>query len=187
MLLTERAKENKEILLQKWVDKYYAAYPLGSTGFIRTSTDRFKNPIGIITQTSLNVLYDAVIGEDIDLAQVHQALEELVKLRAVQEMPASRAVGPMVQLKTLFKTEVFDELVKENKDSKVLAELFEDFFTVEARIDGLLLLSLDLYAADREKVFNLRVEEIHRSQSQVVRWAKLREEKMSTNHNNSEE
>ncbi len=58
---------------------------------------------------------------------------------------------------------------------------------VAARIDGLLLVSLDLYAEDRERVYNLRVEEIHRSQSQVVRWAKLREEKMSTNHNNSEE
>lgn len=187
MLLIEKAKEIKDILLQKWVDKYYAAYPLGSTGFVRTSTDRFKNPIGIITQTSLNVLYDAVFGADIELEKVHRALEELIKLRAIQEMPASRAVGPLVQLKTLLKEEVFDVLVKENKDSEILSEIFEDFFTVEARIDSLFLLSLDMYAADREKVFNLRVEEIHRSQSQVVRWAKLREEKMSTNHNNSEE
>lgn len=187
MLFNERVKRDKAVLLQKWVDKYYAAYPLGSTGFVRTSTDRFKNPIGIITQTSLNTLYDAVIGEDIELADVHNALNELIKLRAIQEMPASRAVGPMAQLKSLFKEEVFDELVKENKDLKVLQEIFEEFFMVAARIDGLLLVSLDLYAEDREKVYNLRVEEIHRSQSQVVRWAKLREEKMSTNHNNSEE
>ncbi len=186
MLFTDKVKQEKDILLQKWVDKYYAAYPLGSTGFIRTSTDKFKNPIGIITQTSLSTLYDAVIGDDIEFSDVHAALNELVKLRAIQEMPASRAVGPMAQLKTLFKEEVFDNLVKNNKDSKVLQEIFEDFFTVAARIDGLLLLSMDLYSADREKVFNLRVEEIHRSQSQVIRWARLREEKMSTN-NNSEE
>ena len=101
MLFYERVKQNKAVLLQKWVDKYYAAYPLGSTGFVRTSTDRFKNPIGIITQTSLNTLYDAAIGEDIELAGVHNALNELIKLRAIQEMPASRAVGPMAQLKTL--------------------------------------------------------------------------------------
>lgn len=186
MLFLDTVKQNKPVLLQKWVDKYYAAYPLGSTGFIRTSTDRFQNPIGIITQTSLNTLYDAAIGEDIELSDVHKALAELVQLRAVQEMPPSRAVGPMAQLKSLFKEEVFDNLVKENKDPKIFQEIFEEFFTVEARIDGLLLLSLDLYAADREKVFNLRVEEIHRSQSQITRWAKLREEKMSTN-NNSEE
>ena len=92
----------------------------------------------------------------------------------------------MAQLKTVFKEEVFDELVKNNNNSKILQEIFEDFFTVAARIDSLLLLSMDLYSADREKVFNLRVEEIHRSQSQITRWAKLREEKMSTN-NNSEE
>lgn len=186
MLFTDKVKQEKEVLLQKWVDKYYAAYPLGSTGFIRTSTDRFKNPIGIITQTSLNTLYDAAIGEDIELNDVHKALSELVQLRAIQEMPPSRAVGPMAQLKTLFKEEVFDILVKDNKDPKILQEIFAEFFTVGARIDSLLLLSLDLYSADRERVFNLRVEEIHRSQSQITRWAKLREEKMSTN-NNSEE
>lgn len=187
MLLIEKAKQEKNVLLQKWVDKYYASYPLGSTGFIRTSLDRFKNPIGVITQTSLNTLYDAALGEDIDLSDVHCALEDLVRLRAIQEMPASRAVGPMAQLKTLFKVEVFDVLVKENKDSKVLQELMNDFFTVESRIDSLLLLSLDMYVADREKVYQLRVEEVHRNQSQVVRWAKLREEKLTTNHNNSEE
>lgn len=186
MLFADKIKQEKDTLLQKWVDKYYAAYPLGSTGFIRTSTDKFKNPIGIITQTSLSTLYDAAIGEDIEFSDVHNALNELVKLRAVQEMPPSRAVGPMAQLKTLFKEEVFDSLVKNNNNSKVLQEIFEGFFTVAARIDSLLLLSMDLYSADREKVFNLRVEEIHRSQSQITRWAKLREEKMSTN-NNSEE
>lgn len=50
-----------------------------------------------------------------------------------------------------------------------------EYLAVESRVDSLGLMALDLYAGDREKVFNLRVEEIKRSQSQVVRWATLRQ------------
>ena len=98
-------------------------------------------------------------------------------------MAPSKAVGPLVQIKMIFKQEVLSVCMKKNNDSKILEKIFDDYFIVEARIDALLLMALDLYASDREKVTNLRIEEIHRSQSQVVRWAKLREEKLQTNHN----
>ena len=183
MLFIEKAKADKEILLQKWVDMFYCAYPLGSTGFVRTSKDNFTNPIGFVTQTSLNILYDAVIGDDVDPAKVHNALAELVQLRAIQNMTPAKAVGPLGQMKSLLKQEVLAECMKKNKDSKMLEKLFDEYFIVDARIDALLLMALDLYSSNREKVFNLRVEEIHRSQSQVVRWAKRREENLTTNHN----
>lgn len=183
MSFTEFAKKNKDTLLQKWVDVFYSAYPLGSSGFVRTSKDKFTNPIGIITQSSLNVLYDAVIGEDIEPESVKNALAKLIELRAVQEMSPSRAVGPLVQMKHIFKQEVYQACLEESKDSKSLQQLFDDYFIVEARIESLLFMAFDLYSGDREKIFNLRVEEIHRSQSQLVRWAKVHEKKLQTNHN----
>lgn len=183
MTLTEFAKENKEVLLQKWVDVFYNAYPLGSTGFVRTSTDEFTNPIGLITQKSLDVLFDAVIGLDVEPKAVHDALDKLIQLRAVQDMSPSKAVGPLAQIKLILKQDPFQACLKENKDSRRLSFLFEDFFIVEARVDSLILMALDLYSRDREKIFNLRVEEIHRNQSQLVRWAKVREDKLHTNHN----
>lgn len=183
MLFIEKAKADKATLLQKWVDMLYCAYPLGSSGFVRTSKDNFTNPIGFVTQTSLNILYDAIIGDDVDPAKVSAALTELVQLRAIQNMTPSKAVGPLTQLKSLLKQEVLSVCMKENKDSKMLEKLFDEYFIVDTRIDTLFLMALDLYSGNREKVFNLRVEEIHRSQSQVVRWAKMREEKLKTNHN----
>ena len=183
MLFLEKIKTDKSILLQKWVDMFYGAYPLGSSGFVRTSKDKFTNPIGLITQTSLDTLYDAVIGEDIDPQKVSAALTEIVQLRAIQSMTPSKAVGPLVQLKMIFKQDVLSTCIEKSNDSKSSKQLLDDYFIVDARIDALLLMSLDFYSSDREKVFNLRVEEIHRSQSQVVRWAKLREEKIKTNHN----
>lgn len=182
MTLSELAKENKEILLQKWMDVFYNAYPLGSTGFVRTSKDEFTNPIGIITEKSLDVLFDAVIGLEVEPQNVHEAIDKLIQLRAVQDMSPSKAVGPLAQIKLILKDGPFQACLKENKDSRRLPYLFEDFFIVEARVDSLILMALDMYSRDREKIFNLRVEEIHRNQSQLVRWAKVREEKLNTNH-----
>lgn len=182
----ESAKENKEVILQKWVDVFYSAYPLGSSGFVRTSKDRFTNPIGIITQSSLTVLYDAVLGDDVEPQKVQEALFDLIQLRAVQDMTPSKAVGPLAQLKLILKQEVYQSCLvaclEKSKDLKGAQALFDDFFIVEARIESLLLMAFDYYASDREKIFNLRVEEIHRNQSQLVRWAKVREEKLQTNH-----
>lgn len=183
MLFIEKAKADKNTLLQKWIDVFYSAYPLGSTGFVRTSKDNFTNPIGFVTQNSLDVLYDAVLGDDVDPAKVGTALAELVQLRAIQNMTPSKAVGPLTQLKSILKKEVLSVCMKKNNDSKMLEKLFDEYFIVDARIDTLVLMALDLYSGNREKIFNLRVEEIHRSQSQVVRWAKMREEKLKTNHN----
>ncbi len=183
MLLSVKAKEDKKILLTKWTDFFYKAYPLGSTGFVRSSTDEFANPVGHITTTSLDLLLDAVIGQSVDPQKVQDALVELIQLRAIQKMSPSQAVGPLVQLKKIIKEDVFSICVKENKELKGLNKLFDEYFIMEARVDSLFLMALDLYAAHKERVFNLRVEEVHRSQSQIVRWAKLDEEKRNSNHN----
>ncbi len=182
MLLTIKASEDKKILLDKWTDMFYKAYPLGSTGFVRSSSDEFANPVGSITIASLDILFDAIIGKSVDPQKVQDALIELIQLRAIQKMSPSQAVGPLVQLKKIIKSEVFDFCYKENKDLKGYAKLFDEYFIMEARIDSLFLMALDLYAVQKEKVFNLRVEEIHRNQSQVVRWAKLQDEKRNNNH-----
>lgn len=177
MLFVDKVKEQKSVLLQKWIDNFYASYPLGSTGFVRTSTDKFTNPIGVITQSNLSILYDAVLGEDIDKDTFVAALTEVVQLRAIQQMSPSQAVGPIVQLKSLLKDHVFYVLCKDTKDCDEIISLTEQYIVVEARIDSLLVMALDMYAAQREQIYTLRVEEVKRNQSQVLRWAKLREEK----------
>ncbi len=182
MLFFEKAKEEKENLLSKWKDLYYKAYELGSAGLVRASSDKFTNPIGIITSSSLKILFEAVVGDDVEPLDVQNALKELIQLRSIQKMSPTEAVGPLVQLKKLFKEEIVSFCLKENNESKNIKNVFDEYFIAEARIDSLFLMALDLYAHQKEKIFNLRVEEIHRNQSQVVRWAKLHEKKQNTNH-----
>lgn len=179
MNITKLCNERRDALLPRWTELFFAAHPLESPGFLRTQADPFANPVGRIVREALPVLYDAVAGNNADPDTVRRALADLVRLRAVQDMPPAQAVGPLFLLKTLLREAVLPEALRQGSgnsgDSGTAAHLNE-YLAAESRVDSLGLMALDLYAGDREKVFNLRVEEIKRSQSQIVRWATLRQD-----------
>lgn len=178
MNITELCNKQRDMLLPRWVELFFAGYPLDGSGFLRTQHDPFANPVGRITREALTVLYDAVAGNDTEPEAVRAAVDELMRLRAVQDMPPSKAVGPLLLVKTLLRQAVMPEWLKAEEgrggDADAVTGRLDAYLAVESRVDSLGLLALDFYAGAREKVFNLRVEEIKRSQSQVVRWAKLR-------------
>lgn len=178
MNITQLCNERRVSLLPRWTELFFAAYPLDGPGFLRSQTDPFANPVGRIIREALPVLYDAVAGNDADPEAVRAALADLVRLRAVQDMPPAKAVGPLFLLKSLLRESVLPDWLARRADGADpgTAHRVNEYLAVESRVDSLGLLALDLYAGDREKVFNLRVEEIKRSQSQVVRWATLRQD-----------
>lgn len=173
MDIAELCRNRRDVLVESWVNRFFASYPLDSKGFMRTSRDRFANPVGETTRMAAGVLFDAVIGMDADPATVKQALHDLIWIRAVQDMPPSKAVGALYLLKELLRSEVLPECLKpEHSGLTVLKE----YLAMESRLDTLGLMALDMYAEARERVFRIRVEEVKRSQSQVIRLAKLRRE-----------
>lgn len=173
MNITELCSSQKDVLLERWVNQFFSSYPLDSKGFMRTSRDRFANPVGETTRIAADVLFNAVIGMDVKPETVKSALHDLIWIRAVQDMPPSQAVGALYLLKELLRNAVLPECLKaEHAQKGALAE----YLTIESRIDTLGLLALDMYSEARERVFRIRVEEVKRSQSQVIRLAKLRRE-----------
>ena len=173
MNITELCAGQREALTDRWVNCFFASYPLDSSGFMRTRRDRFANPVGETTRIAASILFEAVIGMDAAPEAVKQALHDLIWVRAVQDMPPSKAVGALYLLKDLLRKEVLPECLKpENSGAKLL----DEYLAMESRIDTLGLMALDMYSEARERVFRIRVEEVKRSQSQVIRLAKLRRE-----------
>ena len=173
MDIAELCSNRRETLVDRWVNRFFASYPLDSKGFMRTSRDRFANPVGETTRLSAATLFDAVIGLDAEPDVVKQALHDLIWIRAVQDMPPSKAVGALYLLKEILRDDVLPECLKpENFGPEVLNE----YLAMDSRLDTLGLLALDMYSEARERVFRIRVEEVKRSQSQVIRLAKLRRE-----------
>lgn len=180
MNVTELCVARREELLGAWVEKFISSYPLQSAGFVRTSTDPFANPVGQTTRASLRVLFDAVIGLDTSPREVKAALDDLIRLRAVQDFTPSQAVGPLFLLKDILRAALSAPDPAKADDNKgqpgreeaaPAGEMLDGLFEAEARLDSLALLALDLYAADRERIFRMRVNEVKRSQSSLLRWA----------------
>ncbi len=167
MTIAELCHPQRDALLSRWTERFFASYPLDGVGFARSNRDPFANPVGHITRSSAAVLLDAVLGGDVEPPAVKAALGDLVRLRAVQDLPPSRAVGPLFLLKQILRELARPELLKN-------PALLDEYAALEARVDSLALMAFDMYAGDRETVFRLRVEEVKRGQSQITRWAKQR-------------
>lgn len=183
MNVTELCAARREELLGMWVERFISSYPLQSAGFVRTSTDPFANPVGQTTRASLGILFDAVIGLDASPREVKGALDDLIRLRAIQDFTPSQAVGPLFLLKDILRAALFAADSSKSDGGKrrpereeggvslPSCETLEGFFSAAARLDSLALLALDLYSADRERIFRMRVNEVKRAQSSLLRWA----------------
>ncbi len=135
-------------ILRKWFELTLEDYPADSIGFFEREKDRFANPVGYTLQSGTEVLYDFLIDKT-DFENVEKALDNIVRMRAVQDLAPSQAVSFVFLLKKAVRQELDDE-IRKNKISPV--ELLE----YESKIDDLARFSFDIYMKCREKIYELR-------------------------------
>lgn len=162
MSLENCFREQRKLVVDAWIASVYASYPLDTSGFLRTRKDQFANPVGHLTSQAAPLLYDSVAGFDVAMDEIGNALDEFVRLRAVQTFTPTEAVGVIYLLKPLLRKHILPEAEK-----GLLAEYLE----AESRIDTLALLMFDRYALDREKIHSMRVDEVKSAQAQLLRRA----------------
>jgi len=92
-------------------------------------------------------------------------LDEIIRVRAVQDFTPAQAVAFIYLLKQACR----DVLWKEVSENGRFTELFE----LESRIDVLGLISLDIYCKCREKLFQLRIDQINTQYSRLLKRAGL--------------
>jgi hypothetical protein len=129
----------KQALLEKWLERTLATYPRQTLQFLHDEKDRFRNPVGHTLREGLATLLDEVAGE-MDAARIRPALESIVRLRAVQDFTPSQAVGFVYLLREIFAEE------GEGAGSPAM----------QKRIDELALLAFDLYMKCREEIFEIK-------------------------------
>ena len=141
--------EKKKAIVQKWIDQVLDSY--GAPDFFKKQKDRFANPIGSTVSDGLQKLY-VVLVEDGDMAEASKPLEDIIKIRAVQEFSPSKAVSFVYLLKNI----VRDELAREKNREEVLDLLA----VLDPRIDKIALMAFDLYMDCRERLHQIRVNEV---------------------------
>lgn len=155
LLSARRAK-----ICEVWLDRTLAVYSDEYGRFVKANRDPFANPVGAILKEGLEGLFGALL-EDAGAEAYRAALAPIARVRAVQEAPPSKALSFVAQLK---------DVVREVLSGELRAEKVREGLSVlEARIDAAMLAAFDAYADCRERIFQLRVNELKRNTAQLLK------------------
>lgn len=151
MELVTLLEQNRESILGKWTELVISTYPTETSQFLAKQKDPFHNPVGHTIREGLEAVYDEVVST-MDTDKLSDALDGIIRIRAVQDFTPSQAVGFVFQLKTVIHRVVHDSA--EGLDNpNLLGDLY-------ARIDKTALLAFDKYMDCRERLHKVRTEEI---------------------------
>ena len=163
-MLVELLTKNKSSVLDKWVNSLFDTYHPDTKSFLKKQPDRFANPVGSTAANGLEKILDWLIGSpDSRSENLSLFLDDVVRIRAVQEFSASQAVSFVFSIKTI----VRDMFGAEIKRSGFIDELL----AFESRVDSVALLAFELYMECREKVFEIRATEIRNRTSRILERA----------------
>lgn len=129
-------------IVERWVERVLQSYPAQTLPFLRGEQDPFRNPVGHTLRESLTILAGELMGK-MDRQRIAQALDAIIRMRAVQDFGPSDAVRFVFDLRTAIR-----EWRGAVPDS------------LESRIDELALLAFDHYMGCREQIFALRINEL---------------------------
>jgi len=166
-MLDREVAESRDEILERWIEGIFTCYPEETAKFLRSKTDRFANPVAAGLREGLAELLDGVL-RGVETAELTSALDQVIRVRAVQEFTPSEAVGFVFDLRDLIR-----ESVGEGSEGSLRV--------LEDRIERLGLCAFDVYMRCREDMWRIRAREI-RNQSvgimeRVAEWRGRREER----------
>ena len=164
MSLKNLLLQKRSPIVKKWCDVILCTYPEQSRTFLKKQKDRFANPVGRTIFEGIESIYDELLQEA-DADKISLFLDNIVRVRAVQDFSPSQAVGFVFGLKKVIREELKSEILKEG--------ISEEWAAFESRIDGLALLCFDIYTACRQKISDIRVDEVRRRSSKLLKMAGL--------------
>ena len=160
MPLNTHLAQKKAAILGRWLTTIYESYPPETAIFLRKEKNHFDNPMGYRISEGLEGLYGALV-QDLERDQILTYLDEIIRIRALQDFSPSQALAFIFLLKTVIRQELAKEIQREDLAAEVLE--------LESRIDGLALLGFDVYTKRREKIFEMKANEARRSISGLMR------------------
>jgi RsbT co-antagonist protein rsbRD N-terminal domain len=156
--------KGKTSILDRWFDAALEMYPAGTSSYLKDQKDRFANPVGQTIAQGLGGLLDELL-EMPGSERTSHFLENIMKVKAVQEFSPSQAISFIFLLK---------KVIRETIGKKVEDRpMFDEMLAFESRIDSLALLAFDIYMRCREKIFEIRANEVRNRTFRLLEQARL--------------
>lgn len=170
-MLAELIGQRRAAVADRWRERILESYPAEAGRFLEREPDRFANPVGHVlrevTAATVAGLADGRAPEELGAV-----LDDLVRIRAVQDLCPSRSVSFVLELKPAVREVLGDSLGPDVARAELEA--------VELWVDRLLLVAFDLHARCREQIFKIRVNEIRNRSMKVMErlneWRERRDE-----------
>ncbi len=165
----ERLKDfisrNSSEMRKLWHESVLEAYPPETARLMSSGKDQFANPVGYTLRT---VIEDVVAGlsSGAGAEELAAFVYPLIRIKAVQGFSPSEAVSSVLKLKHVVREVLAAEKPSSGGGGDVLAEL-------DPVIDGMLCSCFDLYVDCRQKLSDIKEEELKRNLYMLLRQANL--------------
>jgi len=150
-MLKESLKNKRSLIVKEWIQSIIETYPVVTSKFLGRQKNRFANPVGFTIAQCVEKLFDQII-DDKNIEEIKTTLLDLIKIRAVQNFTPAEAVGFVFSLKLILRS-MFEKEIS-NKNS------FKELLNIESKIDCAAIGAFDLYMEAKEKIFQIKVNEI---------------------------
>lgn len=165
MKLKNLLLDKKSAIVKKWLNEFYDSYPVGTSKFLKGQQDRFLNPVGYTFSQAIEGLFDEIILSDSVSEKLLVLLDDIIRIKAVQSPNPSEAVFFIFLLKNVIRKELKKVIKGE--------QLFEEMQLIESRIDEIALLAFNIYMKCREKIYDIRVNEVKTMSFRLLKRANL--------------
>ncbi|MBI5100230.1 MAG: RsbRD N-terminal domain-containing protein [Nitrospirae bacterium] len=163
-ILNSFLSERRSAILERWVDEVLSTYQPDSSNFIKKNQNRFANPVGHTLTDSLVNIFDALRANS-GTGDMTEFLDNIIRIRAVQDFPPSGAVSFMFTLKDVIRDETA-------KDPKTCLPI-EDLAALDKTIDCLALVSFDIFMKCREKLYDIKANELKKMTYRLLERANM--------------
>ena len=164
MDIKDLLSEKRTDIVRGWFDLILKTYPQETAIFLKDQKDMFANPVGQTILSGIEDLFDEIVNGP-DSEKVNEYLDNIIRVRAVQDFSPSGAIGFLFLLKKVIR----DELVADIRRY----DLFEELLVVESGIDDLAGISFDIFMKCREKLYDLKANEVRNWTCRLLKRANM--------------
>ena len=169
MKLGDLLEQKKDIIQEKWFQAILDTYPADTAKFLKKGKDQFTNPVGHTISHEIGGLYEELLT-GMNPEKISPFLESIIKIRAVQDFSPSQAIAFILGLKKIIRKTLKSEIRQHG--------FFEELADFEERIDALALLAFDIYMELKDKICEIRINEVKGRSFKLVERMNLMYEKL---------
>jgi len=165
MQVSKLLKQEQDAILNQWFRMILETYNPETASRLLKEKNQFSNPVGHTLRQGLEGVYGELAGE-LHPERMRTYLDLIIRIRAVQEFSPAQAIAFVFLLKNIIR-----EKSKKEAWTNLISQ--DDLLEFEQKVDETALLAFNVYSDCREKLYELRVNEVKNRSFRLLQRANL--------------